>query len=94
MPDFHKPRHNISEHPECLLLAESPFLLNEPTQVALVAVLGDDVAVRGFPDNIHTLEHILMLDGLECFYLAFQHFAADGILDALHVDCLDGHGFA
>ena len=93
MSYFDKAWNNVTQQFESLLFAEPSFFFNESTKIALVTELSNDVAMRGLPDNIETLQHVVMLDGFESFYLAIEHFSADGVFDSLHVDGLDGYGF-
>jgi hypothetical protein len=72
-------------------LSHASFLLEERAEVSLIAKLGDDIAMRGFPDDIEAFEDVGVLQLGECFDLAIEHLPTDGIANPLHIDGLDGH---
>jgi hypothetical protein len=62
--------HNMP-HEHCnLLLGDLALLLEERAEVALVAELSDDVAMRGVPDDVVALEDVGVLQLGERFNLA------------------------
>lgn len=90
---FNEACDNITKQFKGFLLAESSLFLNESTEIALVTELSYNVTMRGLSDNIEALQHVVMLDGFEGFYLAIEHLSADGVFDSFHVDGLDCYGF-
>ena len=50
--------------------------------------------MTGLPDDVVAAEDVVVLEFGEGLDLAIEHFPADGVLDALHVDGLDGDDLA
>lgn len=92
LTDLHEPLHNIPHEAQDLALAHATLLLQQGAEIALVAELSDNIAMRGLADDIEALENVGMLQLGQGLDLAVQHFAADRVSHALHVDSLDGHG--
>ena len=67
---LYEPTHDILGQLEDVTLRQFPFLLESNTQVSLVAVLSDDIAMGGLPDDIITTQDIRMLQTSECLDLA------------------------
>ena len=84
--------NNIFDELEDLLFLDSFTLLEVLAQISIIAVFSDDVAVRGFADDIKTFENIGVFQLGKGLDLAIQHFSADSVLDALHVDGLNCDG--
>lgn len=91
LPHFNEPAHNVPQKFSGLLFTASAFFLQPFTQIPLVAILSDDVAVGGFPNNIVTLENVGMVEGCQGLYLAVEHFPTDSVLDSFHVDGFDSN---
>ena len=69
--DLDESWNNIFQNPHCFDFSELPFVLEESTQVALVAEFRDNVAMRNLPDNIVALEYVAMMNCFQGFDLAF-----------------------
>jgi hypothetical protein len=93
LADLDEPLHNIPHEAHDLPLAHPTLLLQQRTEIALVAELSDDIAMRSLTDDIEALEDIGMLQLSQRLDLAVQHLATDRITHALHIDSLNGHGF-
>lgn len=92
LADLDEPLHNIPHEAQHLPLAHPTLLLQQRAEIALVAELSDDIAMRSLSDDIEALEDIGMLQLGQGLDLAVQHLATDRITHALHIDGLNGHG--
>mgnify|MGYP000156218724 CR=1 FL=1 len=62
--------HNVLCKFESFLLTESFFFLQKSTEISSITEVGNDEAVSMLPDDIVTLEYILMLKLGECLDFA------------------------
>lgn len=58
---LHEAPDDVLRQPQHFRLGQPALLLQEGAQVALVAVLRQDVAVRGLPDHLEALEDVGVL---------------------------------
>lgn len=92
LANLQEPLHDVAHEPHHLTLPHPSLLLEQGAEIALVAELSHDIAMRSLADDIEALENIGMPQLGEGLDLAVEHFAADRITHALHVDSLNGHG--
>jgi hypothetical protein len=89
---FDESTDDIFEDFEGLRFGHSAFFFYEFAEISLITELSDDVTVGRFANNIEAFEDVGMIEGGEGLDFAVEHFAADGIFDAFHIDGLDGDG--
>lgn len=65
-----KPRDDIFDELKNFLFLNSLSLLEVLTEVSIVAVLSDDIAVGWFPDDIEALENVGVFKFSQCLDLA------------------------
>jgi hypothetical protein len=93
LTDLNESGNNVLQEFDSFFLSESSLFLDKSAEIALIAKLGNNVAMWSFPNDIETLENIMMFDGSECFNFTIKHFSANGIFYSFHVDGLDRHNF-
>lgn len=52
LPNLHEASDNISQHLQSLFLTKPPLLLNQATQIALITILCNNIAVGGLAHDI------------------------------------------
>lgn len=62
LPDFYIPTDDILHEGKDLVFCHFAFLLEQRTQVALLAVLRDDVAMCGLPDDIEASKYVRVFE--------------------------------
>ena len=89
---FDESTDDVFEEFEGLRFGNFAFLFDEFAEISLIAELSDDVTMWRFANNIEAFEDVGMIEGGEGLDFAVEHFPADGILDAFHIDGFDGNG--
>lgn len=89
--DFEKAIDNVSHDGQNFSLAHAAFLLEEGAEIALIAELSDDIAMRSLADDIEALEDIGVLQLGQCLNFAVQHLSTHCIPHSLHIDGLYCH---
>lgn len=87
------PSDELPDDGQCVLLCQLLALLEEVLEVALVAELGDDVAIIGGAEDVVALEDVGVAEFLERLDLALEHLLLGLALDGADVDDLDGYFF-
>lgn len=87
-----KPRSNIGHQPTHFLLAQSAFLLEILSEVTLITVLHDDVAVVGGRKHIIATQDVGVMKCLYGLDLRLQHFLGELIGKPLEFNDLNGDG--
>lgn len=91
LSNLKKPIHDIAHEGQNLRFTHPASFLEDGAQIALIAKLSNDVAMRGLSDDIEALENVGMLQLGQGLNLAVQHLTADGITNAPHIDGLYRH---
>lgn len=83
--------YDIAHEVQDLRFTHPASFLEDGAEIAFIAKLSNDVAMRGLSDDIEALENVGMLQLGQGLNLAVQHLTADGIAHAPHVDGLYRH---
>lgn len=70
LSDFNEAIDDIFHDFEHFWFSQSFFLFEDGAEVAFITKFSDDVAVRGFSDDVVAFEYVGMLEFGECFDLA------------------------
>jgi hypothetical protein len=91
LSNLKKAIHDIAHEGQDLGFTHPASFLEDGAEIAFIAKLSNDVAMRGVSDDIEALENVGMLQLGERLNLAVQHLTADGIAHAPHIDGLYRH---
>lgn len=87
--DVQEPQDDLADDRDGLLLGQLLPLLQKVLHVALVAELGDDVAVVDRAEDVVALQDVIMVHFLQSVYFVIQHFFFGLSLDGSNIDDLD-----
>jgi hypothetical protein len=89
--DLNEATDDLPEVADGFGLGHPSALGEEPGQVAVIAELGNDVAVVGCGEHVVAAQDVGVFECFQGFDLALQHFLAEFVAYTLHINDFDGH---